>query len=206
MAKPLVIDAGRHREKVTKRRDLLIEEHLPMVAPIARRLAELLPPIFEFDDLLQTGNLALVQAATRYRPAAHGGAPFSSYARQRIRGAMLDSVRKGTRRGRDRDVAIINQPIDEEYTPGVISEPEAACDRAAVRKRVLRAIADLPDAQRRVLTAYYGPTEPNLVQVGRLVEISAPKASRALREAILNLRTRLNPPPQLGDEAPPVAA
>ena len=75
-------------------RDALVIAHAGLVVAIARRLKSRLPPSFDLDDLIGVGNIALLQAATRYRPGDHAGTPFSVYARQRIRGAMLDSVGK----------------------------------------------------------------------------------------------------------------
>ncbi len=74
------------------RRDHLVETHLDLVRQLALRLARRLPPSFELDDLVQQGCLGLLQAAERYEPALNSS--FDAYAAPRIRGAMLDSVRR----------------------------------------------------------------------------------------------------------------
>jgi RNA polymerase sigma factor for flagellar operon FliA len=86
------IDAGSHRQHVIARRDALIEAHAGLVRSIAERLLAVCPRSIELADLIQTGMLALLHAATAYRPELHDGAPFDAYARKRIRGAMLDSI------------------------------------------------------------------------------------------------------------------
>lgn len=75
-------------------RDALIEKHLKLVAPIALRLKQRLPPSFDVEDLIGEGMIGLIKAAENYQPNSHGGAPFGAYARLKIRGAMVDSVRR----------------------------------------------------------------------------------------------------------------
>lgn len=75
-------------------RDRLIELHLHLVPPIARRVKRKVPPSFDLEDLIAEGNIGLMQAASRYKPNAHGGTPFSKFAQLRIYGAILDSVRR----------------------------------------------------------------------------------------------------------------
>jgi RNA polymerase sigma factor (sigma-70 family) len=88
------IDAGDYREHFFAQRNALVEAHLHLVPPIAHRIALGLPPSFDIDDLLAAGYLALIHAATRYRPREHGGAPFSAFARPAIRGAMKNLFRR----------------------------------------------------------------------------------------------------------------
>src|SRR5579863_10086663 len=51
----------------------------------------------EMSDLIQAGNLGLLQAARTFRPQS--GAPLAGYAKFRIRGEMLDTVRRNSRPG-----------------------------------------------------------------------------------------------------------
>lgn len=88
------ISTGEHRGEVLARRDELIESHLELVPPIAHRVHRRLPPSFDLDDLIGEGYVGLMHAAKCYRPATHGGTPFSAFARQRIHGAMVDSIRR----------------------------------------------------------------------------------------------------------------
>jgi RNA polymerase sigma factor for flagellar operon FliA len=72
--------------------DELIMQHAELVKRIAYHLAGRLPPSVEVDDLIQAGMLGLLEAASNY--AANSGASFETYAGIRIRGAMIDALRK----------------------------------------------------------------------------------------------------------------
>jgi RNA polymerase sigma factor for flagellar operon FliA len=72
--------------------DELVREHIGLVKRIAYHLAARLPSIFEIEDLMQSGMIGLLEAASKFDSSK--GASFSTYAGIRIRGAMLDDVRK----------------------------------------------------------------------------------------------------------------
>src|SRR5450631_4853366 len=73
-------------------RDRIILEHLPLVKAIAVRLHGNLPAHVDLDDLIHAGVLGLFDAATRFNSEKH--VAFSSYAKHRIKGAILDSLRQ----------------------------------------------------------------------------------------------------------------
>lgn len=72
--------------------DALVTRHAELVKRIAYHLAGRLPPSVEVADLIQAGMLGLLEAATHY--TANRGASFETYAGIRIRGAMIDALRK----------------------------------------------------------------------------------------------------------------
>ncbi|MFK7974650.1 MAG: RNA polymerase sigma factor FliA [Halioglobus sp.] len=72
--------------------DQIVEEYLPLVKKIGLHLIAKLPPSVELDDLLQVGVIGLIQAGSTYD--ASRGASFSTYAGIRVKGAMLDEVRR----------------------------------------------------------------------------------------------------------------
>jgi RNA polymerase sigma factor for flagellar operon FliA len=74
------------------RRDRVVLEHLPLVKAIAVRVHENLPVHVELDDLVHAGILGLFDAATKFNPDKQ--VAFSSYAKHRIKGAILDSLRQ----------------------------------------------------------------------------------------------------------------
>jgi RNA polymerase sigma factor for flagellar operon FliA len=74
------------------RRDRVVLEHLPLVKAIAVRVHENLPVHVELDDLVHAGILGLFDAATKFNPEKQ--VAFSSYAKHRIKGAILDSLRQ----------------------------------------------------------------------------------------------------------------
>ncbi|NLX91600.1 MAG: FliA/WhiG family RNA polymerase sigma factor [Firmicutes bacterium] len=73
-------------------RDILIQEHLPLVKQVAGRLSLGLPPQVDEDDLIASGVIGLLEALERYNPTFEAG--FKTFATWRIRGAMLDELRK----------------------------------------------------------------------------------------------------------------
>jgi RNA polymerase sigma factor FliA len=73
-------------------RDELVMKHVPLVKTLAQRLAQRLPSQVEVSDLIGVGVLGLIDAAGRYKPTL--GVPFDAFARRRVQGAMLDSLRE----------------------------------------------------------------------------------------------------------------
>jgi RNA polymerase sigma factor for flagellar operon FliA len=70
----------------------LIGQYLPLVGLHAGRLAISLPPHVSREDLAQAGVLGLLEALQRFDPLR--GVKFETFASQRIRGAMLDELRR----------------------------------------------------------------------------------------------------------------
>src|ERR1022692_270738 len=70
----------------------LVFKHADLVKRIAYHLVSRMPPHVEVDDLIQAGMIGLLDAGKHYSPDK--GANFETYAGIRIRGAMLDEVRK----------------------------------------------------------------------------------------------------------------
>jgi RNA polymerase sigma factor for flagellar operon FliA len=70
----------------------VVLRHADLVKRIAYHLVSRMPPTVEVDDLIQAGMIGLLDAARHY--SASKGANFETYAGIRIRGAMLDEVRK----------------------------------------------------------------------------------------------------------------
>lgn len=74
--------------------DAIVESHRHVVDSTARRIRAAIPDFacIELKDLIQAGNVGLVNAVHSY--SADTGVPFELYARFRIRGEMLDTLRK----------------------------------------------------------------------------------------------------------------
>jgi RNA polymerase sigma factor for flagellar operon FliA len=85
-------DDNRQQPGEMARRDALVLEHLPLVRAIAARLRTTLPEHVDFDDLVQAGTMGLIDAAHKFD--SNKQVEFSSYAKYRIRGAILDSLRQ----------------------------------------------------------------------------------------------------------------
>ncbi len=72
--------------------EALVARHAELVKRIAYHLAARLPASVEVADLIQSGMLGLLEAASSY--ASGKGASFETFAGIRIRGAMIDALRK----------------------------------------------------------------------------------------------------------------
>ena len=72
--------------------EALILENLGMVKRIAVHLKARIPPFMEVDELVQVGMIGLIEAARAFDPTK--GVAFESYAHNRVRGAMIDEVRR----------------------------------------------------------------------------------------------------------------
>ncbi len=70
----------------------LVTEHLGLVKRIAHHLAARLPETVDINDLMQSGMVGLLEASSNFDESR--GASFETYAGIRIRGAMLDDIRK----------------------------------------------------------------------------------------------------------------
>ncbi len=71
----------------------LVTQYSALVKRIAYHIMSRLPPSVQVDDLIQAGMIGLLEASRNYD--AGQGASFETYAGIRIRGAMLDEIRKG---------------------------------------------------------------------------------------------------------------
>lgn len=81
--------SGLHNEQ---ERERLLLEQLPQVRYIARRIHERLPQHIPFEDLVHSGVLGLIDALNKFDACKH--VQFASYAKHRIRGSILDSLRE----------------------------------------------------------------------------------------------------------------
>src|SRR3989304_992489 len=66
---------------------------LPFVEQLARRVAAAMPHSIDIGDLVQDGVIGLIDAANRFDEAR--GIKFETFAERRIRGAMIDALRRG---------------------------------------------------------------------------------------------------------------
>jgi len=70
----------------------LVVQYAPLVKRIGMHLISRLPPSVQLEDLIQAGMIGLLEAYKQYD--ASQGASFQTYAGIRIRGAMLDEIRR----------------------------------------------------------------------------------------------------------------
>jgi RNA polymerase sigma factor for flagellar operon FliA len=145
----------------------LVRQGLPVVVAVSRRIARRLGGAVSFDDLIGIGNLALVDIAREWDPER---ASFASYARARLKFAIVDGVRRETRgRAAQRAAGIIasDRLADEQPEAPESEEPPSLADDQA-------ALADLLDGHAAALALGHLATPPGALlsespeeQVGR---------------------------------------
>ena len=69
-----------------------VEGGLPFVQALAKRVASSMPNSVELSDLVQDGMIGLIDAANRYDDSR--GIKFETFAERRVRGAMIDALRR----------------------------------------------------------------------------------------------------------------
>jgi RNA polymerase sigma factor for flagellar operon FliA len=83
----------RRKAKVSQQvRDQIVLDHLPLVKAIAIRVHQNLPVHVDLDDLIHAGVMGLFDAVTKFDGAKN--VVFHAYAKHRIKGAILDSLRQ----------------------------------------------------------------------------------------------------------------
>ena len=70
----------------------LFEQHRPLVRRVALHMRVQLPASVDLEDMIQGGCFGLMDAIKRFDPKK--GIPFEAYAKLRIRGAIIDEIRK----------------------------------------------------------------------------------------------------------------
>ena len=73
-------------------RDQLLKEHLGLVHHVARQMSKTLAVKADFDELVSSGTMGLMSALEAFDPSR--GLAFSTFAAPRIRGAILDDLRR----------------------------------------------------------------------------------------------------------------
>lgn len=161
---------------------MLVLEHLDWARSIAAAVARKLPTWFCEDDLIGPAEIGLVQAAERYD--AGSGVPFRAYARQRVYGACMDSVRR--REYRERGHASLESIAgtvachDEQQSPERLAQN---IEQMAVWEHVWR----LPPVHRAVIQRAYGDGL-TLLEIASVSSVSEARVSAIHREALDMLR------------------
>jgi RNA polymerase sigma factor for flagellar operon FliA len=86
------VSVSRRLRLTQEQRDRIVLDHLPLVKAIAIRVHENLPVHVDLDDLIHAGVLGLFDAVLKYDD--NKNVVFHAYAKHRIKGAILDSLRE----------------------------------------------------------------------------------------------------------------
>lgn len=123
-----------YRNLSSNAREALIYEHSSLVKRIAYHLIASLPQTVQINDLIQAGMVGLLEAINNYD--ATRGASFETYAGIRIRGAIIDELRKG-----DWTPRSVHRKVRE--VAGAVHRIEAVKQQAATDEEVAKEL-DMP--------------------------------------------------------------
>jgi RNA polymerase sigma factor for flagellar operon FliA len=180
-------------------RNALVEAHLGFVRQVALRLARRLPQSIQADDLMQEGLIGLMQAAERFDESM--GVHFEVYARRRVIGAMLSSIRRrfwreATAESLDEKVTCwidCNRPTVEKPRhdePASPQDLEADVAQKEEAREVRRAVAELPKREVLILAQFYGGDLTHL-QIAPALGIGGNRVGQLHRGALRRLRRDL---------------
>ena len=229
------------RARAVTETDRMVMQHAELVKRIAYHLAGRLPASVEVADLIQAGMLGLLEAAGNF--TSDRGASFETYAGIRIRGAMLDALRKLDwaprsvhrkaraaaaaireieneygREAKDSEVAqrmgvpledyhrvvqdaascrltSLDEGTDEEGSP-VVRTPDGVADpfrdtaEEGFRVALAKAILELPERERLVMSLYYDD-ELNLKEIGAVLKVTESRVCQLHGQALVRLKARL---------------
>lgn len=136
--------------------DRLVHAHLPLVRRIAWHVHARISSAIEVEELVQAGTLALVEAAQSF--IDRGEASFATYATLRIRGAMIDLLRRQSSlsRGmlrRRREIAVARADLERELKRKA-TEEEVATRVGLTVETVRAAETAMPARQESLDDAY----------------------------------------------------
>lgn len=215
--------------------DALVMRHAELVKRIAYHLAGRLPPTVDVEDLIQAGMLGLLEAASNF--SSGRGASFETYAGIRIRGSMIDALRKldwaprSVHRkarevaqaireleretggeARDTEIAArLGMPLEDYHriVQDAVSCQLASLEDEQVRERgddsvdpfretvndrfreaLARAIGELPEREKLVMSLYY-QEEMNLKEIGAVLKVTESRVCQLHGQALSRLKARL---------------
>jgi RNA polymerase sigma factor for flagellar operon FliA len=147
-------------------------------------------PWAELDELLQWGAIGMLEAMNRFDRAL--GVNFEAFAARRIRGAMIDGLRRdgALRRGEsvlDAD-AVDTAALSSGTSP---DDPLALLLRADNRNLLIEALKCLPALEYRVLALHFYD-EMNNREIAAILDMSEGYASRIRKRALVSLAIQLN--------------
>ena len=189
-----------------KLREQLIIEYAQLVRLVAGRLSMYLGHNVEYDDLVSYGIFGLIDAIDKFN--LEKNVKFETYASLRIRGAILDQIRKmdwipRTVRQRQRkiDEAIKNIELRTGKTANdadlakelSISEDELCFCLSQIKKTFfVLALDNLTEKERRVIELYYYE-DLTLKEISNILEVSESRVSQLHTKGLIKMRKVMGP-------------
>lgn len=174
--------------RTTDRIDGLVHDHMRLVRKLAWHVHGRIARAVEVDDLIQTGMVALIEAARRYEDR---GFSFATYAGVRVRGAMLDALR--AQRPGGRGVAVQVEPLDQPEVdriadPAPLADEMFDCGEQAADMAL--AMARLPVREAQIMSLYF-VEGLGLDDIGVRLGIGAARVSQIKKVGLARLRAAL---------------
>ena len=150
-------------------KEKIVEQYIPLVKYIASRIMIGRSTYIEYEDLVSYGMIGLMDAISKFDPDK--GIKFSSYASIRIKGEMIDQIRKARpiSKGAMDKLAKYNEAID-------------ALQNRLLREPIIDEIAE-----------YLNITVSEVadIEIGKVLEVSESRVCQLHSRAIKNLRVML---------------
>jgi RNA polymerase sigma factor for flagellar operon FliA len=177
-----------------------VARHMPIVRRVVARFLRRVPPNVLRDDLMAAGTVGLIDSLRKN--GGDEGPVFETYARIRIRGAILDELR-----AQDWLPRRVRRAIEKEGEGGacvVCIEDLDPADRASVEDskgdtaetlliagresaRIEQAIEQLPERERLILKMHYFQ-DVRFKDIGALLGVSEPRVSQLHSRALSQLK------------------
>ncbi|HVV52512.1 MAG TPA: sigma-70 family RNA polymerase sigma factor [Polyangia bacterium] len=182
--------------------DRLVTDHLPYTAAVTNELLNQLGlrTVIRTDDAVSYGRVGLMEAAARFRP--EGGASFATFSYSRIRGAVMDGIRRASAETR-----LFVDPAEDGADPTAgdahhhrrnpssraFFDPTELLDARSLRAALLPAINALTDVERQVILLYYFEdlTFERIADRLGFAKSSTSYVARVHNKALLELARRL---------------
>ena len=187
-----------------EQRDELVLSHLTEVLFIARRIHERLPGGVQLEDLVHSGVLGLLQATQNFDSTRN--IKFKTFAKFRIRGAILDSLRELDRASRglrsksrklnaaseQLSLRLGRQPTEEEIAHEVGLEPAALRKLASTLRSLESRDQQVPSGEARTETRDLIESAPADSDKGPFAQCLRSEMRQHLAQARSNLSEREN--------------
>jgi RNA polymerase sigma factor for flagellar operon FliA len=209
-------ETGYSSEQDSESQSIDISRKIELVKKIALYLKARIPDYFEAEDLIQIGMIGLIEASRNFDPSI--GVSFDEYAKRRIKGAILDEVRKASSLSR---LAVKNnreyssaknsltnslgrQPTNEfnlvQLDNDLIeadgafedqqSNPMLSIEQAELSDRLTNEISKLDERSKLIISLYY-VEELNMKEIGAVIGVNESRVSQLLSATALKLRGSL---------------
>ena len=196
-------------------REKIIIEYAPLVRVVAGRLSMYLGYNVEYEDLVSYGIFGLIDAIDKFDRGKD--VKFETYASLRIRGSILDQIRKmdwiprtvrqkrkkieeaikqiETKTGRN--VISLNEFVEQGGEPVMDAknnshfiQPEESVQEEELKKVLMESLELLTEKEKKVILLYYYE-DLTLKEISSILEVSESRVSQLHTKALLKMRKRM---------------